>query len=466
MELFVIPVGNGERGENTMEGNIMKKTITPPASAGPEWTSKRISRSATQLFLYCFLAYACSYLGRKSFGICVNTMSEQGFLTEEFGAFIASLFPLAYGAGQFLNGIIGTKIKPKFMVAIGLGGATVCSLAMGLTPTSTIMPVIWTLNGLLNSMLWAPLIRTITNQLPIERRSSAGTGLNASCSAGAILAYLVPGFLLDVGGWRFVFYVTAAILFACFLTWTLGNVFLSKYTKMMDEACRIERAALLEKADAEAAANNQKKRSRSLPAVIAASGLWVVVFGLFCNGALRDAVETWAPDFLAKQFNMDSSMAAITTVVIPIISLSGTYIANWMNEKYIRNELYTSCIMFAVAALCIGGLFACRNLHFLPCIIFMAISISCMWGANLMFLTTIPYHFATLDMSAAVTGMFNSMIYIATALSSFLYGTLRTTGWDSVILVWLGVGIFGTVICAIFARFWGKKAALLDEGKI
>ena len=42
-------------------GSTMKKTITPPASAGPEWTSRRISRSATQLFLFCFLSYKCLY---------------------------------------------------------------------------------------------------------------------------------------------------------------------------------------------------------------------------------------------------------------------------------------------------------------------------------------------------------------------------------------------------------------------
>ena len=319
----------------------MKKPITIPATAGAEWTPRRVNRCATQLFLFCFLSYACSYLGRKNFSACIPAMIQDDFLTKDFAAVIAPCFMLAYGAGQFINGIIGSKIKPKFMIAIGLGGATVCSLAMGLAPVATVMPAIWALNGLFNSMLWAPIIRTVTNQLPIERRSSAGTGLNAACSVGAIIAFLVPGLLLKFGSWRFVFYMTAGILFACFLTWTLGNVILSKYTKMMDEACRIERAALLEKADAEAAAKNQKKRSRSLPAVIAASGLWVVVFGLFCNGALRDAVETWAPTFLSEQFNMDSSMAAITTVVIPIISLSGTYVANWLNEKYIRNELYT-----------------------------------------------------------------------------------------------------------------------------
>lgn len=447
----------------------MKKDITPPASAGAEWTPRRINRCATQLFLFCFLSYACSYLGRKNLSACVPDMIDEGFLTKDFAAVILPCFMLAYGAGQFINGIVGTKIRPKFMVAIGLGGATICSLAMGLAPTATIMPFIWALNGLFNSMLWAPLLRTVTNQLPIERRSGAGTGLNAACSVGAILAFLIPGFLLSLGGWRFVFYVTAGILFACFLTWTLGNAALSKYTKMMDEACRIERAALLEQADTkvESDSNNQKKRSRSLPAVIAASGLWVVIFGLFCNGALRDAVESWAPTFLSEQFNMDSSMAAITSVIIPIISLSGTYVANWLYEKYIHNELYTSALMFGVAALCIIGLFACRNIHFLPCVIFMAVSISCMWGANLMLLTTIPYRFATLDLSAAITGMFNSMIYIATALSTLLYGVLSEQfGWTTMILVWLGIGTFGTVTCLAFAKYWGKKAALLDEGKI
>jgi sugar phosphate permease len=178
-------------------------------------------------------------------------------------------------------------------------------------------------------------------------------------------------------------------------------------------------------------------------------------------------VESWAPTFLSEQFSMDSSMAAITSVIIPIISLSGTYVANWLYEKFIHNELYTAGIMFAVAALCIGALFLCRELHFLPCIIFMAISISCMWGANLMFLTTIPYHFATLDLSAAVTGMLNSMIYIATALSTYLYGILSDRyDWITMILVWLGIGIFGTLSCLLFARFWGKKATLLDEGRI
>ena len=29
-----------------------------------------------------------------------------------------------------------------------------------------------------------------------------------------------------------------------------------------------------------------------------------------------------------------------------------------------------------------------------------------------------------------------------------------------------GIGLFGTLVCLIFARFWGKKRVALDEGRI
>jgi sugar phosphate permease len=317
-------------------------------------------------------------------------------------------------------------------------------------------------------MLWAPIIRTFTDLLPAGRKEKAGTNIAASCSIGAVLAFLIPGIILKFGGWRTVFYISGGVLLTCFLIWVVGNRFLSGYIRMMEEATRQERAAILEKAESRNAAEGVTRRvKRSLPAIMLASGLWVVLFGLICNGALRDAVESWAPSFLKAQFGLDSSTAAIISVIIPIISISGTYIANWLHEKVLRNELRTAATMFAVAALCVGGLFLCRNANALLCAIFMAVAISCMWGANLMFLTTIPYHFATLDLSAAVTGMFNSMIYIATALSTFLYGVLSEQySWNTMILVWLGIGTFGAVICLVFAKFWGKKAALLDEGKI
>ena len=56
---------------------------------------------------------------------------------------------------------------------------------------------------------------------------------------------------------------------------------------------------------------------------------------------------------------------------------------------------------------------------------------------------------------------------LGTALCTTLYGILADElGWNAMILVWLGIGLFGVFFCMIFAAFWGKKRVALDEGRI
>ena len=445
---------------------MKQNTATPPASASADWTPRRIGLCATQLFLYCFLAYTCSYLGRKNFSACIPAMIDEGFITKTFAGTVNSAYMLVYGAGQMLNGIIGTRIKPRYMIGTGLCGAGLCNVIMGFAPAAGIMPLIWACNGLFHSMLWAPIIRSFTDLLPVDRKEKAGTNIAASCSIGAVLAFLIPGFILRFGDWRTVFFISGGVLLTCFVIWVVGNRFLTGYVRMMEESTARERAAILEKAERAAAAENRKVK-RSLPAILLASGLWAVLFGLVCNGALRDAVESWAPTFLKEQFGLDSSLANIIAVIIPIVSISGTYFANWLFLRITKNELTTSCIMFGIAALCVGGLFLCGDVSAILCAVFMAVAISAMWGANHMFLTVVPYHFAPLGVTAAVTGLLNSIIYFATALCAALYGVLADSlGWNAMILIWMGIGLVGTFFCLIFARVWGKKRVALDEGRI
>ena len=429
--------------------------------------SKSVNRNATKLFLLCFMSYAASYIGRKNFSACLPAMIAEGFLTKIVGGYITTAYMIVYGAGQMISGIIASRVKPKYMIAIGLLGAGLCNVSMGLVPSSDIMPVVWALNGMCHSMLWSPIIRVFTDLLPEERRSAAGTNIAASCSVGAILAFLIPGILLRFMDWRVVFFVSGGILLTCFLIWVLGNKHLSKYIRMMEDACKAERKSQQIRPDRGTDKKKSPQKARALLPVMIASGLWVVLFGLVCNGALRDAVETWAPTFLSEQFELDGSLAAIISVIIPVISITGTYLANWLHERIIKNELYTACVMFGIAAVCVGGLFFCREVSAILCTLFMAVSVSAMWGANHMFLTVVPYHFAPLGLSAAVTGTLNSIIYFATALCSGLYGILAEhLGWKLLILIWLGVGIVGAVFSLAGAGLWGRKRVLLDEGKL
>lgn len=437
---------------------------TDPSS--PRWSSRHVEHCATQLFLYCFLAYTCSYLGRKNFSACVPAMIEEVFLTKSFAGIVNLAYMLTYGVGQVLNGILGTKLPPRYMIGTGLCGAGLCNVAMGLAPAAGILPLLWACNGLFHSMLWAPIIRTFTELLPPGRREKAGTNIAASCSIGAVLAFLIPGFLLRFCSWRGVFLISGGVLLLCFLVWVLGNHFLKEYVCRMEEITARERAALWERARETAAAEHRQVK-HSLPAVLLASGLWTIPLGLICNGALRDAVETWAPTFLKEQFGLNASTANILAVVVPLVSISGTYLANQLFLRVTKNELVTACVMFGVATLNVGGLFLCRKADPLLCALFMAIAISAMWGANHMFLTVVPYHFAPLGLTAAVTGLLNSIIYFATALGAALYGLLADTmGWSILILIWLIIGLVGGLSCLFFSPIWGRKRRALDEGRL
>lgn len=446
------------------------KLSTISTTSNGLWTQQQIKRFAIQLFWYCFLAYVCSYIGRKNFSACLPEMIEEGFLTKTVGGYITTAYMLVYGTGQLVNGALGSRYKPVYMIGVGLFGAAGCNFLMGIMPSAMPMPIIWAANGLFHSMLWAPIIRVFTDQIPDEQRLSAGANIGASCSVGAILAFVIPAVMLKFYSWRCVFFVSSLILFLSFVIWVLGNHHLRKYLRLMDVVCTNERTRLFAQTSTagDGVAESTKPRKYSLLSIMLATGIWVVFFALLCNGALRDGVESWAPTFFKEQFGISSSKAALMSVVIPIISISGTYTSNWLNNRYIKNELYTACLMFVIASVAVLACYFMRHTNVLICAVFVALSTAAMWGANHMFLTQLPYHFATYGLSAALTGLLNGFIYFSSALSSGLYGIIadRIGNWDVIIRIWFISGVAGIFFSYIAGKSWKKKRALTDEGKL
>lgn len=438
--------------------NLQKITST----SGGKWSEKQILNFSNQLFWYCFLAYVCSYIGRKNFSACLPEMIRENFLTEEFGGYISAAYMIVYGVGQLVNGILGSRYQPKYMIGIGLFGATICNFLMGMLGSKQIMIAVWAANGIFHSMLWAPIIRVFTDQIPDECRIKAGANIGAACSVGAILALVIPGVMIKYGcAWRTVFFVSSVILFVAFIVWVLGNRYLHKYLQLMDVVCKQERVKIFAQTSTvggEITNNEEITQKFTIISVVAASGIWLILFGLLFNGALRDGVESWVPTFLYQQFKTQPAFAATISVVVPIVSISGTYFSNWLNNYHIKNELYTAGWMFVIASLAVFGIFLTRNTNAFICVIFLSISVAAMWGSNHMFLTRLPYHFAKYGLSAAMTGAFNSIIYFASALAAGLYGILAPKfGWPVLILVWLGAGICGTIFCFCSGRAWEKN---------
>lgn len=428
-------------------------------------SDQTINRSANSLFLYCFLAYAISYLGRQNFSACLPAMMSDEVLDQTWGGYISTAYMLFYGAGQLINGISGTRIKPHYMIGTGLLGAGCMNLLMGCISTPWLMVVIWSCNGLFHSMLWAPIIRIFTDRLPASKQYSAGVNIAPAIPVGTVLAYLMTGMMLKFTTWRWVFWVLGGVLVFMFLVWSIGHIFLRDYVRYMDEKCQAERAKPTSFDDEKQEQTTSKRQS--LWGVLTSAGVLFVLPCIMCNGALKDAITAWVPTFFCEQFGMSESDSSLITVIVPVVSVSGAYVSTWLNKKFIRNEILTSSVMFGITGVCILGVVLCGHLTPILCAAFLAIGISSMWGASTMFLTMLPYHFAKLNLSSAITGFLNCFAYFSSAACTSVYGIVAAhSSWQTLTLVWLGLGIGGVLLCFFVGKMWGKRVLILDEGRV
>lgn len=407
---------------------------------------------AAKLFFLCFLAYMFSYFGRYNLSTCLDSMVSEGIVTEQFGALISSAFLICYGIGQFVNGRLTMRISPKIMIAAGLFGSGICNILMSFSAPGLSVPiaVIWGLNGYFNAMLWSPIIRIFSEWMNENERARAGAHISPSIPFGMLTCYLITFLVLKFSEWRNVFLVCGTLLCVGAAIWLVGTFGLRKYIFSATESFRLQKEALTSDAP-------EKGNALSL-AVFISTGLIVLVFASFFNGALKDAVISWVPQYLIDTFGFVPSNASLVSTLLPLFSIAGPYFAIWMNKKFFDNECATVGVLYGISAVCTIGMFLLGKNSPIPAVILMATSMACMWGVNSMLLTFVPYHFSASGISSAVTGTLNCIIFLGSSTSTYVYRALASGAvWDTTVLVWFGIGTVSCVSCLVFAKIWKRR---------
>lgn len=418
--------------------------------------AKATRSGARHIFLLCFLAYTVGYISRHHFETCITPMCTDGIISEAFVGAILASYKIAYGAGQFINGLLGTRISPKYMIPTGLIGAGITNILIGFSPNAVLLLVCWILNGYFQSMLWPAIIRSFAEWMPDNHSAyRAGIHISVAVPVGTVLAYLLPAlvFAFAPSGWRTVFVLCGIFPLVSGFLWLGSTQALSDYLSALPQS------------EAKSTASKEKKKVPllSLLGFIFGGGLIFVFVSAFFNGALRDSVSDWIPRLFSELYNLSSSKSAMLSILIPIVSVSGSYIAAFLDRKLLHNEMLTGASMFLIS------LFSLLLLRFtirltgafgiLSSTLLIAITVSAMWGANTMFLTLIPYHFRKDGMASAVSGFLNACVYFSAAVSTWMYGWVlqASAAPTRLITVWTGVAA-GGLLCSIAGGvFWRKR---------
>lgn len=408
---------------------------------------EKILSAGTLLFIACWTAYCASYLGRINYTAALTAIVADGVFSKSHAGLIGTVYFFCYGAGQIFSGILGDRVSPYKMVGTGLVGTVCANILMPLCSGSYIvMSVVWGLNGIVQSMLWTPILYIISNILPEEQRRRACLYIAASFPVGSLLSYVISAGAIKFASWHFAFFIPAGIIACIFVFWCLAA---GKTSKILGRR---------EKKTLHVQENTGAKVS--LGKLFIVSGAAVICVGILVQGMLKDGVTSWVPTLIKEKYNVSASFSVLLSAVLPIINLSGAWFSTKLYEGPFKlNETAAAAFCFALTLIPLTGILFVGHYPIALCVIFFALFTTLITAINHLVITLIPVRFAKYGCASTVGGIFNSCTYIGSAISTYGFGAVSEKfGWTATVIFWIILGAIGVAVCAVPMRRYGRFA--------
>lgn len=392
------------------------------------------------LFLLCWFAYFTSYIGRLNYSSAMTAMIQEAVLTKSQAGFISMVYFFAYGIGQFCNGMLGDRFHPGKMIFTGLAIAAGANLCMGFVSGFGAMAVVWGINGYAQAMIWPPVIRIFAEMVSREQKMKFCVNIVSSQVVGTLASYLLAAVVMWLIGWRAVFGAAAICLCVMAVIWILGFGKIEKCGKDPEE----------ETADVD---NDESTAANTVNAGKQAwrgSGILMVLFPVLIHGMLKDGVTTWVPTYITETFLTSPAFSILVTTVLPIVNLTGAYLAQYLYQKCKKQEAVAAVWLFLIAVLALTGIWIGKDTSMILTIVLFAMTTVSMMGVNTIFVNFFPLRYEAIGKVSTVSGFMNGMAYVGTAVSTFTIGVLvEQKGWNVTIGSWVVMTFLALVVCML-----------------
>ena len=434
---------------NLNNGDINNKNITQAE------TRPSTSRC---LFLLCFLVYSVSYIARGSFSFVRSTMLDSGAINVDVAAAISAAYFIFYALGQLINGFLGDKLSPFSLVTAGLCIVIVSNAMMTVAQPSWFYVLWWGINGYGHSMLWAPIYFLLSNVINSKQRVFALTAISVSSPLGKITSALVSSAALRGGKWQSVFFTVTLISVAVLLLWATGYLTLKKNMVVaVNEIDDFERD------------KEPDKKHNGVTKVLLLSGAAIMLPSMFVHGLFYNGVVELMPTILHDEYSMSPSMAAILEIIIPILSITGVLLANFVYFKiFKKHDMRSAAFLMGISLVPIGimlllALFRPHSYligQYPDAIIFVvtyALAYLAQFAFNHIVIVLMPVHFAKYSCSSTVSGIANAINYGGSAVSTYgmTYALQKLPLWQTV-LIWAAFLVVATVLVSLAQKRWGR----------
>ncbi len=399
---------------------------------------KKAAKNAFLLGGICTAAYMFVYFVRNILSVVTPYIIKSGKYTEtDIGKF-SSIFFIVYAIGQLINGILGDKIKAKYMISFGLIFAGMTNIVFYFDDISfTVSYIAYALCGFFLSMIYGPMTKLVAENLTPIYASRSAIAYNFSSHLGAPIAGIVAVLL----SWQLVFFTGGITLIvvgiACYIIFTY-----------------LEAIGMINYQGAIKAKNNLAEGIKSL------FKRKIVKFTAiaFLTGIIRTAVVFWLPTYYNDYLHFSENKSSIIFTITTLATSLNALLAITIYEKLNRNLDYTLVLSFATSAvffaLCIVIKEPYTNIVIINLAIFFA---NC---ASTMLWSRYCPGLRSTGLVSSATGFLDFISYMAASISTSLFSNaVSSIGWTWLIVIWSALMLLGIAVSIPY----DKNTHYLDE---
>ena len=387
---------------------------------------KKDVRNAFLIGTLSAVSYLACYFCKNILSVVSPAIVKTTDITVEFIGTLSTANMFCYAGGQLVNGVIGDKVKAKYLVSSGLTMSGICCLLMPFSNVPIIMVVAYSFIGFFLAMLYAPLVKLIAENTHPTYAMRCCLGLTFA----SLLGVPAAGALSLFFGWQQFFQFCGALLIV------MGVVCFGMLS--LFEKKEIIRYKVTEKKD---------KEKGNIKVLLKHSIIKFTLISVL-TGVVRTSVVFWIPTYLSQYLQFSVGAAAFIFTILSFAQSASPYFNNLIIYELVlkRNMNRMLLLSFSASAISFVVMFLVHNP--LINILFLLLALMTSNGASAMLWSVYCPSLRDTGMVSSATGYLNFMSYVAAGIANILFANAITQiGWGNLIRVWAMLMFIGVIIC-------------------
>lgn len=428
-----------------------------------------------RVIICSMIGYSVFYFVRKNFSFAMPALGEEYGITDTSFGIILSLAGLVYGVSKFLNGFIADRANARWHLAIGLSACVILNMIFGWSADLshfftgqtegpdfvggmvTIMAVLLILNNVFQGAGFGPCNRLMVHWVPPKELATKMSIWNMSHSIGAAVVSVVCGSIVATMGWRWCFWIPAAIAAAgvLFIILTLRDTPSSVGLPELPDT----------KTELDDDDSGEGYRKFVMQKVFRNPVVWVIATTAMMLYIVRFAVLDWGPKFLQQgEQQLSPQLAGWTIGIFEIAGCLGMLTAGWITDHLFHSRGQRVCVIeMILTGVCLLAI------HFLPegtspvvMLVLLALAGFFLYGPQALF-AVISGNQVTKKAASAAAGFIGLFSYISTLFTGigvgFLSDRFGDGFWNNLFLIMACIAVGGGIL---IATIWNIK----DDGYV